>query len=499
MKRTMIQRMGKSTAALLLAAVVSVGFLQGAMMQPVSAEAAELSDFEAVFDAYSTNRNIGDDFFNWPEPVAVDNFAEDWTVNADGMLESTGGGKLNLLYTKETYTDFTMTFKYKHQSDGARLYVGIGAPESGATLGANGELLEHSPTVLRIYKNGACQYAPMPNGKDGWYGGELFKDDETAQNAVHTVTISVTGSAMTMTVDDQSRGNLTLTNYEGGHIFFGAGLTEDAIGLPEIEDTAPTNDFGDYTAYYTDRVGRDELTAAEPTDYWIEDEGVISRNAQTISGESGEGWNESANHLNNMAYLFIEGEYTDYENYTVELDYTLGSGGWRRAYIGFGATENVTWRAENGGSVFFTDDGGSVCFEGNLQENGTVTKGWTGTKLEDFDVAASHHLKLTFQDRSITVEVDGQVVQTLENKAFTRVAGYSWPAIPLARCLRTSRFISTPLRTNGAATNQAIGISARSAARKWMRRRIIPEQQPPRTLRRPVQCAAMCWLPRPAT
>ena len=150
MKRTMIQRMGKSTAALLLAAVVSVGFLQGAMMQPVSAEAAELSDFEAVFDAYSTNRNIGDDFFNWPEPVAVDNFAEDWTVNADGMLESTGGGKLNLLYTKETYTDFTMTFKYKHQSDGARLYVGIGAPESGATLGANGELLEHSPTVLRM-------------------------------------------------------------------------------------------------------------------------------------------------------------------------------------------------------------------------------------------------------------------------------------------------------------------------------------------------------------
>ena len=35
MKRTMIQRMGKSTAALLLAAAVSVGFLQGAMT-PVS-------------------------------------------------------------------------------------------------------------------------------------------------------------------------------------------------------------------------------------------------------------------------------------------------------------------------------------------------------------------------------------------------------------------------------------------------------------------------------
>ena len=418
MKRSMIQRAGKGLAALLLAVAVSTGVL------PASAEAAEtpvLADYEAVFDAYSTNRNIWDDFFNWPKPVAVDNFAEDWTVNADGMLESTGGGKLNLLYTKEKYTDFTMTFRYKHGPDekgAAHLYVGIGAPESGATLGEKGELLDPSPTLLRIYQVGNYQYAPKPNGEDGWYGpGNLF-NDETAKNAVHTVTISVTGSTMTMKVDDRWLEALALTNYEGGHIFFGAGMTVDAIGLPEIEDTTPTNDFDGFSSYYTDRVGRDKLKAAEPTEYWIEDEGAISRDAQTISGEEGQEWNEKANHLNNMAYLFIEGEYTDYENYTVELDYTLGSGGWRRAYIGFGATENVTWREENGGSVFFTDDGGNVCFEGNLVENGTVTKGGESPKVGGFDAAASHHLKLTFQDGSITVEVDGQVVRTLENKAY---------------------------------------------------------------------------------
>ena len=193
----------------------------------------------------------------------------------------------------------------------------------------------------------------------------------------------------------------------------------DAFSLPEIEDTTPTNDFDGFSSYYTDRVGLDKLTAAEPTNYWIEDEGAISRDAQTISGEEGKDWNEKANHLNNMAYLFIEGEYTNYENYTVELDYTLGSGGWRRAYIGFGATENVTWREENGGSVFFTDDKGVVCFEGNLVENGTVQKDEFGeTNLDSFDAAESHHLKLTFQDGSITVEVDGQVVRTLENKAY---------------------------------------------------------------------------------
>ena len=421
MKRTMIQRMGKSTAALLLAAAVSVGFLQGAMTQPVSAEAAELSDFEAVFDAYSTKRNVWDDFFNWPkpEPVAAADFTKYWTVNADGMLESTGGGKLNLLYTKEKYTDFTMTFRYKHGPDeknAAHLYVGIGAPESGATLGANGKLLDPSPTVLRIYQAGNYQYAPKPDGKDDWYGpGYLFKDD-TSKNAVHTVTISVTRSTMTMTVDGQSLGALALTNYEGGHIFFGAGMTVDAIGLPEI--TAPTNDFDGFSSYYTERVGSDKLASAELTNYWIEDEGAISRDAQAVSGSNEGEWNETANHLNNMAYLFIEGEYTDYENYTVELDYTMGSGAWRRAYIGFGATENVTWREENGGSVFFTDGGGATCFEGNLVENGTVTKGWNGTTLESFNADASHHLKLTVQDGRIIFEVDGQQVQNLEYKDY---------------------------------------------------------------------------------
>ena len=423
MKRTMIQRMGKSTAALLLAAAVSVGFLQGAMTQPVSAEAAELSDFEAVFDAYSTKRNVWDDFFNWPkpEPVAAADFTKYWTVNADGMLESTGGGKLNLLYTKEKYTDFTMTFRYKHGPDengAAHLYVGIGAPESGATLGAKGELLDPSPTLLRIYQVGNYQYAPTSEGEDDWYGpGNLF-NDETAKNAVHTVTISVTGSTMTMKVDGQPLGALALTNYEGGHIFFGAGMTVDAIGLPEIEDTTPTNDFDGFSSYYTERVGSDKLVSAKLTDYWIEDEGAISRDAQTISGEEGQDWDEKANHLNNMAYLFIEGEYTDYENYTVELDYTMGSGAWRRAYIGFGATENVTWREENGGSVFFTDGGGATCFEGNMNENGEILRSEFGTTLESFNADASHHLKLTFQDGSITVEVDGQVVRTLENKAY---------------------------------------------------------------------------------
>ena len=418
MKRTMIQRMGKSTAALLLAAAVSVGFLQGAMTQPVSAEAAELSDFEAVFDAYSTETNAWDGLFGWSR-IEKCTLSEKWATNEEGMLSAAEGadGKLNLLYTKQEYTDFTMTFRYK-MGTSSDFYLGIGAPKSGAALGKNGELLDPSPTVLEIYKNGSYQYAPTSGGGDSWYGpGNLFKDD-TAQNAVHTVTISVTGSTMTMEVDGRPLENLTLTNYKGGHIFFGAGWTSEAFSLPVIEDTAPTNDFDGFSSYYTDRVGRDELTDAEPTEYWIEDEGAISRDAQTISGEGGSEWNETANHLNNMAYLFIEGEYTGYENYTLELDYTLGSGGWRRAYIGFGATDDVSWREENGGSVFFTDDGGSVCFEGNLVENGTVTKGWTGTKPEGFDAAESHRLKLTFQGGSITVEVDGQVVQTLENKAY---------------------------------------------------------------------------------
>ena len=81
------------------------------------------------------------------------------------------------------------------------------------------------------------------------------------------MTISVTGSTMTMKVDGRSLGALALTNYEGGHIFFGAGMTVDAIGLPEIEDRTPTNDFDGFSSYYTERVGSDKLASAEPTDY----------------------------------------------------------------------------------------------------------------------------------------------------------------------------------------------------------------------------------------
>ena len=415
MKRSMIQRAGKGLAALLLAVAVSTGVL------PASAEAAEMSDFEAVFDAYSTGSGVNADMFGWQD-IEESTLSAHWGVNTDGMLESTGGGNIQLLYTKETYSDFSMTFQYKHKADGERgqfMYVGFGAPKSGDVLGnRGGAAAESSPTVIRLHRAGLYSYAPTSNNGDAYCAlKEEFAGEELT--AVHEMTVSVSGSTLTLAVDGQSLGKIALTNYEGGHIFFGGGLLGDAFSLPEIEDTTPTNDFDGFSSYYTERVGSDKLASAELTDYWIEDEGVISRNAQTISGESGEGWNESANHLNNMAYLFIEGEYTDYENYTVELDYTLGSGGWRRAYIGFGATDDVSWREENGGSVFFTDDIGVVCFEGNLVENGTVQKDWFGhTNLDSFDAAASHHLKLTFQDGSITVEVDGQVVQTLENKAY---------------------------------------------------------------------------------
>ena len=428
MKRTMIQRMGKSTAALLLAAAVSVGFLQGAMTQPVSAEAAELSDFEAVFDAYSTDNGVNSSVFGW-KGVQASKLSDYWHVNTDGLLESKGGGKIQLLYTKESYTNFTMTFRYKHKADGNAtdfLYLGVGAESVGDILESQGDLANPSPTVIEIHRSGTNSYAPKSDGTMGTYKLDTgFTSDD--QKAIHTVEVTVNDSQLTMTIDGKplklttgvsNPEVLPLTNYEGGHIFFGGGMLGDAFSLPEIEDTTPTNDFDGFSSYYTERVGSDKLASAKLTDYWIEDEGAISRNAQTISGEEGQDWNEKANHLNNMAYLFIEGEYTDYENYTVELDYTLGSGGWRRAYIGFGATDDVSWREKNGGSVFFTDDAGNVCFEGNLEENGTVTKGGDSPKVEGFDAAESHHLKLTFQDGSITVEVDGQVVRTLDNKAY---------------------------------------------------------------------------------
>ncbi len=369
---------------------------------------------EELTDSFTAYRaNDGSEFFTGSR-TKID-AAEDWRYE-DGRYYRIANGQLSYLYTNEAYTDFEMTFQY---ISAGQIYVGVGAKEQGGGILTRGTLEDPSATVIRIHSAGVIQYAPTSGGVDGWFGndsGDLFTTDEQ-KKAVHTAKIKVADGMLSVELDGKSQGSIAMQNYEGGYIYIGALSDGEAITLPEIL-SADTNNFDAFTAYYTDRVGQADLQPVSPGDYWVENEGVISRAAQTISGEGGTEWNENANHLNNMAYLFVEGEYTDYENYTVELDYTMGSGAWRRAYIGFGATADVSWREENGGSVFFTDSGGAVCFEGNLEENGKVTKGWTGNSVADFNADASHHLKLTFQDGSITVEVDGQLVQTLENKAY---------------------------------------------------------------------------------
>lgn len=405
MKRTMIQRMGKSTAALLLAAAVSVGFLQGAMTQPVSAEAAELSDFEAVFDAYSTKTNAWDGLFGWSE-IEKCTLSEKWATNEEGMLSAKVGadGKLNLLYTKQEYTDFTMTFRYK-MGTSSDFYLGIGAPKSGAALGKNGELLDPSPTVLEIYKNGSYQYAPTSGGGDSWYGpGNLFKDD-TAQNAVHTVTISVTGSTMTMEVDGRPLENLTLTNYKGGHIFFGAGWTSEAFSLPVIEDTAPTNDFEGYTSYYSPDIASDSedaepLTEADPADYWTEKDGVITRKEAPSSGDAMDGMY--------MAALFADGRY---ENFELEVDVLPGTNNWRRALIGIGAEEKGKhFHQAGGGLAIFLDNGvggAAICKCGNITNfDGKFSRDGWGESYEGTSLDTAHHLRLVLKDRILTIYFD---------------------------------------------------------------------------------------------
>lgn len=411
MKRTMIQRMGKSTAALLLAAAVSVGFLQGAMTQPVSAEAAELSDFEAVFDAYSTETNAWDGLFGWSR-IEKCTLSEKWATNEEGMLSAAEGadGKLNLLYTKQEYTDFTMTFRYK-MGTSSDFYLGIGAPKSGAALGKNGELLDPSPTVLEIYKNGSYQYAPTSGGGDSWYGpGNLFKDD-TAQNAVHTVTISVTGSTMTMEVDGRPLENLTLTNYKGGHIFFGAGWTSEAFSLPVIEDTAPTNDFDDFTAYYSENItsgdeNAQDLQKVSPTDYWTEDNGKIVRRNVLHS-------TDATDNLY-IASLFYNAQ--EYQNFELEVDVTAGTNYWRRAFIGFGADMGKHYQQAGGGIAVFMDNGANGVWLnqcGNLgNDDGNFSRDGWGNFYEGLSLNDTQHLRLVMRDRILSVYVNDDPTPT---------------------------------------------------------------------------------------
>ena len=77
MKRSMIRRAGKGLAALLLAVAVSTGVL------PASAEAAEMSDFKAIFDAYSTGSGVNADMFGWQD-IEKSTLSAHWGVNTDG-------------------------------------------------------------------------------------------------------------------------------------------------------------------------------------------------------------------------------------------------------------------------------------------------------------------------------------------------------------------------------------------------------------------------------
>ena len=317
-------------------------------------------------------------------------------------------------FDESDYRDFVLELDYYNPSGNSvnSAFVGFDSiPGKAWDDKQSGTVFWECDGYMRIRGSASVE----GNIIDGWGNGVRLSDWEDAK--WHHMKIHVEGAQAKVWVDDTllfSIGNLGEW-YDGGRLFVAS--NRNGVSFRNISVTSLnkeyTDDFTDFDSYYTENVRDSELVSAEPTDCWNEYNGEIVRKIEDLGEKTDENWNECNYHLGNMAYLFINGDYTEWDNYVFEIEYTHGTGAWGRTYIGFGASEPCTWRNENGGIVFYTDGSGVTDFEGNISQNGSVSLSNFGLKLESFDSGKSHKFRLECVGGIITIYVDGVEIKTL--------------------------------------------------------------------------------------
>lgn len=359
----------------------------------------------------------------------VSGFDDYWKFGDDNTITRINaknvGGEFDdmaiLYYSVEQYKDFVLEAEYKHENANGKYNV------YNAFVGFDGVLGKswkdkNSGTMLWEYAGyGRSRGSVGEDGavRDKW--GNKARLPEFESDSWHSLKLEVSKNEITFTVD-----NIVLYKtsdlgawYDGGYIFLasnGNGTTFRNFKVRKT-DADFTNDFSSYDSYYTDFVGKDALAKAEATDYWTELNGKIVRKSEVFEN-SGGSWNLSNYHLGHMAFLFLDGDYTKYRNFSLDMDYTMGSGAWGRTYIGFGAAEDKSWCEENGGVMFFTDSGGSTGFEGNINTNGKTQRNVFGVKIDGFNSTVSHHLRLVCTGGIITVFLDGREIKTFIQNSY---------------------------------------------------------------------------------
>ena len=318
------------------------------------------------------------------------------------------------LFLKErTYENFELNVDITRGTSGwRRAFVGFGA-EMGRHFQQSGGgtmvYLDHNSLRYGGWDDENSTYKEGDWGR--YYGG-------IGENDTFHLRLQVMGGVAYVYVGDSTEPTkfAVSEDYDGGYIYLASNASDTTFANLTVREIleGEFNNFADYSSYYTERVSDEALVGVDPARYWTELDGVITRKKQNMGrNQQHDKWNECSYHLDKMAYLFLNGAYTEHENYQIELDYKGGTGAWGRAYMGFGAGMACTWREKDGGTVFFVDGSGTTNFEGNLYGNGAVIKDTFGKRLENYKSGERHHMKLVCRGGIYTIYVDDVEVKTL--------------------------------------------------------------------------------------
>ena len=348
----------------------------------------------------------------------------------DNLKECNDGNpypNMAILYSKKIYKDFTMNLEYKNPAgDRGGAWIGFDGERgktwtdknSGTmwcTCGTNGIKMAGTFTAYNGVKWDSALWDYWLDKAD--FNARWIKAKLVVKNGEIKYYIKIKGKwKLTWDTADYANPLYYTDWYDGGRIFLAANELGVQYRNIKIKEEKSTNDFSRFNSYYSECVENQPLVKVDPGKYWYEDKGVLIRKNEELGEFQGKEWNLSNYQQNKMAYMFLNGNYVYSDNWQLDVDVTLGNSAWKRFYIGYGATDTVTWRKPNGGTVFWTDDNGGVCMEGNYASNEQIY-GDTAESIKNFEKNKAHHYRIVAKAGVVHLYIDGiQVKEYVQQK-----------------------------------------------------------------------------------
>lgn len=275
--------------------------------------------------------------------------------------------KVAFIYSDKQYENFTMEFDAKFcepVNQDAWIWLDFGAAytkdlneqsiDPRANIadfniyyagGALTRLENNRGTTAIVNRNFWC--GNMDNEYADSWGNQI---DNFDNSVLHHIKLEVKSGVYSLYMDDKTVvDNWYLADtYKGGYVGIGTGNEAAAFSniiITEIEiaDENPTN----YTCYYSDNIRYEDsnakdLTEAAVSKYWTESNGEFIRKKTADE--------DIQDDLYMSELFFTKKTYKDFE---LNVKVKLGTNGWSRAFVGFGAQQGKHFQQAGGGKVLY--------------------------------------------------------------------------------------------------------------------------------------------------